>query len=203
MPRTLRDALNEANPNHVPDGLQRLPAGEAFGLIPRTEVVSIVSNVATLSVPALRLISVYGQTAAAYATIVAPEATPAAGEATVNAKGQLAYTVANQVAEVTYIPVEGTIVTEVVQVAASVGSFLGGKKSQKVLSVEVVTGLVLGAKGVLARAATATSGNVSLRADGSGVSFNAADVVTGTARVTYVATPTQTVGARLGSTVVF
>ncbi len=197
MSRTLRSVLNESNPNKISDALRSLPVGEALTLLPRAEVVSLVSGVAALSVPAIELISVWGRTTGAYATLIKPEGAPGAGEACADAMGNLAYNVADQVVEVVYLAAEGVIVTETIQVAASLGTLLGGKSAVKLLSATVLTGTVLGAKTVVARSTASALGQASLNDPSTGIVFNAGDVVAGTATVSYVSRPSTAVAAAL------
>lgn len=203
MSRTLRSVLNESNPNKLASAFQSLPAGEALNLVQRSEVVSLVSGVAALSVPAMELISVWGRTTGEYATIDKPEtAAPAAGEACVTASGKVAYNRADQTIEVVYLAAEGNIVTETLAASGSAATFLGGKVGVRLLSATVVTGATPGNIATIsARGGAPAATAACLNKAGTGVTFNAADVVAGTVTVTYVARPTTSVGAAInGST---
>jgi len=201
--RTLRDALNDANPNHVGDGLMALPAGEAFTLLPRTEVLTATAGVALPSVPALLVLSAFDRTNGAYLTQAAPEVAAGAGQVSVLADGSISVDPACLSAEVVYVADEGTRVTEVLQVVASAATFLAGKTSAKVLSAVVLAGIALGPKGTSIRANTPAPGFVALTTNGDGIILAAADVVTGSVSVTYMARPSQSVAARLNGAVNF
>jgi len=200
---TLRDALNRANPNHVGDGLQALPGGEAFNLLPRSEVLAAVAGVVSPSVPALSIVSAFDRTNGVYLAITAPEVAAGAASVAVAANGGVTVDPACLSVELVYVGAEGTVVTETVQVAASVATFLAGKTGVKVLSATVLTGVVLGVKATVKRATAPAATKVALNALGNGVTFNAADVVAGTASITYVARPSRSVSDSLNAVVNF
>lgn len=194
MPRTLQSAINESNPNKVADGLREVKAGDALALLPRFVTGAVAANILTLASAAKALTGV-----SAFATVAGsagaksfvPGGAPVAGEFSVTPTGNIIFAAADAVtaAEVSYLSIEGEVFTESVAVAASVGAFASGRKGVMLLSATVDTGIILGAKTPAFRAAVPAAGTASINALGTGVTFNAADVVAGRATVTYVITP--------------
>ena len=196
MSRTLKTVLDEANPNKEPSAFQIAKAGSALGVVGAFVTGTVTSNKLTLPTgqKALQVLSAFSRvgTLTGYLTPIATETTPTTGQVAVNANGDIVFAVADAVtsAEVVYQPVEGEIYTDSVAVVASSATLLQSRRALKILSVSVVTGVIPGAKTVVARGTAApTAGNVALNAAGAAVVFNAADVVAGTALITYIATP--------------
>jgi len=194
MPRTLRSAINESNPNKVADGLREVKAGDAFALLPRFIAGAVVASILALDNTAKAMsglsafVTAGGSTGAK--TYVAGGA-PAAGQFSVTPTGDLIFAAADAVtaAEATYTAIEGAVFTESVAVAASVGAFASGRQGVMLLSATVDVGIVLGAKTPVARGTAPVATEAAINALGTGVAFNAADVVAGRATVTYVITP--------------
>jgi hypothetical protein len=180
-----------------------LPAGEAFNLLARSEVLTPVAGVVSPSVPAMSIWSAFDRTNGVYLAITAPEVVAGAGSVAVAANGGVTVDPACLSVELVYVAAEGTIVTETVQVVASVATFLAGKTGIKVLSATVLAGIVLGAKATVKRATAPAATKVALSALGTGVTFNVADVVNGSASITYLARPSRSIGASLNGAVNF
>lgn len=193
MSRTIRTVLDEANPNKLADALHALPAGTALGLLPRTEVLPVVAGIATPSVPAAMVAQAYSRNGGIYLNGTAPETVAGAGQITTTPDGRLSVDPACTEVEATYIAVEGVVVTETLQVTGSTATFLAGKHSQKVLSVNVDAGIIPGGKTLVTRGTPPAAGEAALIGSGAGLILNAADVVNGQVTVTYVALPSRTV----------
>jgi hypothetical protein len=197
MSRTLRSALNEANPNKIADGLRALPVGEALGLIPGNIVVNPVAGVVKMPVPCLQAIGAWDRTAGVALT-QGPDNVPAgAGGYAQMADGSVTVDPACLQAEILFLAAEGTVVTETLQVVASAATFLSGKHGVIVTAASVTAGLALGPKTTALRGTAPAAGTVALNGAGNGVAFNAADVVNGQATVSYVARPTRSVAEAL------
>lgn len=208
MSRSLSEVLNEANPNKLSPAMQLVPAGDALGLVVRTERVAVASNAATLSRPAVAIIAAFATAAGSTGLKTPiPGAAPAAGQVGVGPTGTAVFAGADAVtqAEISYLAAEGEVFEEDIDVASNVGVALASKSGRVLLSAEVLAGGSTGAKTVVARGATPVAGQAALGATGTFV-FPAADAVT-RARVRYVALPgvggTANVGTALASQVDF
>lgn len=201
MTRNLRAALNESNPNKLPTASQLLPMGNALSLLSLLAVDAVASNVLVLpeEQKAGQVLRAYARTGGApgYKTVVAPETTPAAGQCAITASGDVAFAAADAVtsAEVIYAPAEGEVFEDTVDVAGSAATLSQSRRALQILSVEVVTGLIPGAKTPVARGSVPAAGEAALNAAGTGVAFNAADVVAGRATIRYRAVPGVGAGA--------
>lgn len=195
MSRNLKAALNEANPNKIAAVLNAVRSGAAFGAIPQFFRGTVTADVLALPEELRAAAVLQGFRVAGGATgQIIPEVqgtTPAAGEAAPNPVGNVVFAAADVVteAEVMYLPFQGEIFEDFVVVAASSATLLGSRRGAVLLSAEVVTGVIPGAKTVDFRGAAIAAGEVGLALSGLTVTFNAADVVAGTARVRYVAQP--------------
>lgn len=201
MSRPLADALNESNPNKLPNAGHDAMLGSALGKNPaQFGTFAVASNEAVLpqDYRAAQLLSVFVRAGGAtgYFTIVGEETAPAAGECAVNAEGNVAFNAADAVtsAEICWVPCEGNVITETMQIAASAGTFLQSRRARKLISASVTVGVTPGAKAILPRGSGSVAASVSINAAGDGLTWNAADVVAGSATVTYVATPSQGTG---------
>ena len=214
MSRTLRAVFNESNANKLPSAGLELPLGDALGVLPHFVRAAVVSNVLALpsNLKAARVVNCYSVAGTLTGPLTPTNiAVPTTGLVGTSASGDILFAPADAVtfAEVTYIPFEGPVISDLVQVAASVGTLLQGRGAQKILSVTVNTGLVLGAKTVDVRGtAGPAAGHAASQNDPTLVNFNATDVVTGTATITYVAQPGMgttpiSVGAQLEALVDF
>lgn len=195
MSRSIKDVLNESNPNKLPNAMQALPAGNAFGLLPRYARVAVVSNVATLpeDAKAAQILSAFvvAGTLTGQLTVVKQGTTPTTGNVAVNVAGNIAFASADVVtsADIWYVPIEGTIYEDEIVVASSSAVLPFGRAGIQLLSANILAGLSLGTKTILARGATPSAGQVALNLAGTSVVFNASDVVAGRVRVRYVSAP--------------
>lgn len=194
MARTEKNALNEANPNRLPSAAQFLPLGNALALLPRTVSGAVTANILALPEEARALVGLWAYatagTAAGEKAYVIGGA-PAAGEFSITPEGNLIFngTDAITAAQVAYIAIEGEVYEETAQVVGSSAALSSGRVSALLLEAEVVTGLVPGAKAVQPRGTAAAAGEAELNDLGTAVTFDATDVVAGTARLRYVIFP--------------
>lgn len=195
MSRPLRDVLNESNPNKLPSGAQTLRLGDALALVTLFASGTVTSDVLSLpeSEKAGQITRAFARVGGStgYKTVVAPETTPAAGECAITPSGDVLFAAADAVtsAEVMYAPVEGEVFEDVVDAAASAAAFVQGRRALALLSAEVITGAIPGTKTPAARGSAPAAGTAALSAAGTGVAFNAADVVAGSVRLRYLAVP--------------
>lgn len=210
MTRSALAALNEANPNKLPTLLQTLPLGQLANLAAKSIKAAVASNVIVLpnEAKAKWILSAFATagTVTGFMTSVQSSATLATTQVKVDAKGDIAFFATDAVtaAEVTYIAVEGDVVTETVVVTAGTGvanSLL--IDAAQLIAATVTAGTSLGAKTVVARAASAPSaGNVNLDLDSKVIRFAVADAVTA-ATVTYVRRPVSSVDANIRASINF
>jgi hypothetical protein len=191
--RSLREILNEGNPNKVADALRLLLMGNAIALGARFVRDTVTAHVLTLPEQG-RSVNLAGDV---YATqggstgLKAPvPGVPAAGQYSVTPEGNILFAVADAVteAEITYFAREGSVFEDLVDVTANVATLLGGRGAQIILAVESLAGGATGVFGVAARGSTPGAGNAAIQDVSTGVEFAAADAVT-RARVRYIATP--------------
>lgn len=195
MSRPLRDVLNESNPNKLPTAAQSLPLGNALALATMFAAGPVVAD--TLVLPetekAGQITRAFARAGGStgYKTVVAPESTPAAGQCAITPSGDVLFAAADAVtdAEVIYAPVEGAVFEDVVDAAASAATFSQGRRALALLEAEVIAGVIPGAKAPAARGSVPAAGTAALSAAGTGVAFNAADVVAGSVRLRYIAVP--------------
>ncbi len=205
MTRTLRDALNDSNPNQLPAAGHDALLGDVLALVPVFHKSTTPGEILLLpddrkAAQVLRCF-VTDPTALRYLTPADPETTPGAGNVAVTPTGDIVFAAADNVAavEVLYQPVEGQLFEEVIQVAASLGAPLQGRSAVVLLEAEILTGLVGGGDAtptVILRDSATTSGAVSIDRTGLVFTFHADDVVTGTVRVKYLAAPGVGAGVR-------
>ena len=194
MARTIKDVLNESNPNKLPSGAQIAQLGSALALEPIFVDSAVVANTIALPSAAKAKLGLAAFASAGGATgplaYVAGGA-PVAGEFSVSASGDIVFAAADAVtrAEVSYLPFEGELITESVFVAASSAALPSGRKAVLLVSASVISGVIPGAKIVVDRGSAPAAGEVAINAAGSAIAFNAADVVAGQASLTYVITP--------------
>lgn len=210
MARTLLSALNESNPNKVSDALRDVKAGTAFLNAPSFIDSAVSSDTIILAdgnKAALGLAAFASAGGATGPLAFVAGGAPVAGEFSVTPAGDLIFAAADAVtrAEVYFIAVQGEVFTESLEVAASSAAFSSGRKGAVLLSATITAGLALGPKTPVARGSAPAAGEAAIAADGLSVAFNVADVVAGSATVTYIVTPgsggTSSVFSRLtGST---
>jgi hypothetical protein len=194
MARTIKDVLDEANPNKLPSGAQIAKLGSALSLEPAFIDAGVTANAIALPSAAKAALGLAAFASAGGATgplaYVAGGA-PVAGEFSVSASGDIVFAAADAVtrAEVLYLPIEGEVITESVFVAASSAALPSGRKAVLLLSASVVSGIIPGAKTVVARGGAPAAGEAAINAAGTAIAFNAADVVAGSCELTYVVTP--------------
>jgi len=193
---TVREGLNNGNPNSIPHLLQMAGAGEALALIPRTVRGAVASHKLTLpeKAKAARVLIAYGMgTTSGYKSALAAgsSAAPATGEVTVNAQGDIVFATADAItsATVTYVAVEGEVFEETVDVVANEGVLLGTRRATLLLGATRTAGGALGACTIVQRPGVPAAGQAAIgAADDSKVAFAAADAVT-RATVRYLAVP--------------
>lgn len=192
--RSLRAIANEGNPNKVPNVFSAGRLGNLMASCLRVLRVTVATNVATLpeTAKAAALLGAYATvgTTTGQATVVAPGATPATGEAAINATGDVAFAGVDAVteAEIVYLALaDGQVIEEVVDVATNVGTPLGSRKAAILLEAEALVGTSTGAKTVAVRGSTPGAGAAAVTDTGT-VEFAGADAVT-SARIKYVAFP--------------
>lgn len=203
--RTLREVFDQGDLNKLGSAAKVQALGATLNLSPVTAILPVVAGVATLpaAAKAAQVLEAWDRTNGAYLAVTAPEGGAATGKIAVSPTGDLDVDNTCASVEVVYIPAEGVVVTETVQVTGSAASFLGGKTSRRLLAASVVTGVAPGPLTVVARASVPAATEVSLDADGAGVTFNAGDVVNGTATLTYIANPSVFANDRLNGSVQF
>ena len=182
MPRTLRQALDAANPNSLPNAAQGLPLGRAMSVLPVFVKGTVTANVLTLpdNAKAAQILRAYGTAGSTgNKTVAAPEAAPGAGTCAVDQTGNIVFGDAVTAAEVYYLPYEGDVVEETLAVAGSVATVPGSGVAALLISATVTTGLIPGAKIVDDRATAPATLHAALNVAGTGFAFNASDVVAG------------------------
>lgn len=200
--RSLRDILNEANPNKTDTGLNAARAGSMLALVPRFIRGSVTAGILSLPENA-RAGSILAATVTAGTTLgpktpsvpaASASGVPATTLVTTSPEGHISFNVATDApsgAEVVYVPEEGDIIEEVIPVVAGtgVGTPLQGKNVRRLLEATILTGTVTGTCTVDQRGFTvATTRHAAASANGASIQFLVADAVT-TARVKYIATP--------------
>lgn len=196
MSRVLSTVLDEANPNKNPSALQTVRNGRALRTVTAFREGAVATNVFTLpeDAKAAEIVRAFKRVAGTtgYSVVVAPEtAAPAATQVTVAPNGDILFAAADAVtqAEILYQPMEGEIFEDTVSVAASLALFAQSRRGLLLISATIVTGVIPGAKTVVARGTASAAGQAAISIVGTGVLFNAADVVTGVARLRYIAVP--------------
>jgi len=204
MARSLRDILNEGEQGKVGNANQFSYMGSMQALAPRhTGQAVVTSSVIVLpnNAKAVRVIEAFGVTGTVTGQFTpVPQGVPATTQVSTNPAGDIVFAAADAVtlAEVTYLIAEGQIITDLVQVVSSNATLLGNRAGRILIAASVLTGVAPGAVTPAARsAAAAATTTAKLSLSGLIVNFNAAQVVTGTASVTYVAVPS--VGSALTS----
>lgn len=193
---TARQSLNKGSASSLAVAGQLIPFGEAFSILPRTTRGVVTSHKLTLPEDgkAALLLAAYGMgTTSGWKTVLAfgSNAAPATTEVRVDGAGDILFAAADAItaALVRYIPVEGEVWEDVIDIAANVGTFLGSRRAQMILSATRLVGTATGVSTPVHRPATPTAGQVAISAtDDSQVAFPAADAVT-RATVRYLAIP--------------
>jgi hypothetical protein len=192
---TVREALNNGNPNSVDHCLQMAGAGEALALIARTVRATVTAHKIVLpeKAKAARIQSAYGMgTTSGYKTpLPLPGTTPATTEVAINAQGDIVFATADAItsAVVVYSSVEGEVFEDTIDIATNLGTLLGSRRASILLSATRLAGGAVGASTPVARPTTPTAGNAAISAtDDSKIAFPAADAVT-RATVRYLAVP--------------
>lgn len=194
MTRSLRAALNESNPNKISDGFRVALAGDALALTPAFIASAVTANTIVLANKAAFILAAFAVAGGATGALTVVAGVPAAGQVAVSPAGDIVFAAADGVtsAEVTYAAQDGETFTETVDIVGSAALFLQSKRGVRLVSATVLTSNIpagLGAKTIAARGSAPAAGAAALSTAGTGVAFNAGNVVTGTASVTYIATP--------------
>lgn len=194
MARSILDVLNESNPNKLPSAAQIAKLGSALGLEAAFLDSAVSANAIVLPNAAKALVGIAAFASVAGATgakTFVSGGAPVAGEFSVSATGDIVFAAADAVtqAEVSYMPIEGEVITESVSVAASSAALPSGRKACLLLSATLDAGIAPGPKTVMARGAAPAAGEAAISASGLAVAFNAADVVAGSCTLTYIVTP--------------
>lgn len=211
--RSIRDGLNEANPNKTDTFLNLARSGSLMSQVVRFIKGTVAAGILTLPENA-RAGQIIAATVTAGVTLgpktpVVPAATasgiPATTNVTVSPEGHVSFNVATDAptsAEVMYAPEEGDVVSDVIPVVpgTGVGVPLAGRNIRRLLEATAVTGGVVGACIVDQRGfAVATTKHAAGSITGAAVQFLAADAVT-SALIKYIATPgVGTAKAALGT----
>jgi hypothetical protein len=206
MSRTNIQVLQEANPSKVDATFNRVGLGDAFGNITRNTRGTVTTNELALPNDAKALVVLH-----AYATAgtTAGEKTgvdggaPLAGEVSVTPTGDIIFNATDAVtaAEVTYVAVEGDLVTAQIAVTAAGATDLPGERTAKLLiEASLDFGSSSGAKTVVARGSAPGAGEAAIGDDGE-IAFNGTDVGASpvTATVTYIEFPAETVSEALSA----
>lgn len=194
MARSLRSIMDEGEQGKMGNASQFGRAGTRAAMIARvTGQVAAVTNVIVLpdNQKAVTVIAAFSTAGTLTGRLTPVIGVPATTQVSVNSAGNIVFAAADAVtsAEVVYQAVEGDVIEETIQVVASVGTLLSGRGAAVLISASVTAGVVLGAVTPSPRGAAAATGEARINTVGTGIAFNAAQVVTGTALVKYVATP--------------
>lgn len=195
MSRSLRAIINEGSQGKVGAALQQSRLGQGLGVVPRTVRLAVASHIMTLPENArcariLRGYKTAADTPGEVTPLVSNASLSSAGDAAPNAIGNILFLAGDAVtqAEIVYVPYEGEIVEDIVDVVSDDATLLSSRAAQLLLEAEGLAGSIA-SKTVVARNTTSpTAGQASLLANGTTVRFAAADSVT-RARVRYIALP--------------
>lgn len=196
--RPLREALNEANPNKIPNALRVAAIGNALhGLTRYYKGTCNASGILVLPDEAKAMFLVRAHLLSGTGTlgekvITVPETAPAgATNAAISAGGNVAFNGADatSVGEIWYQAFEAQPVTLTLSAVSSIATLPGDNRGVLLVAAEVLSGVSPGAVAVLARGATATSGNAALTRAGATIAFNSAQVVNGLVSVTLIQAP--------------
>ncbi len=212
---TLKDSLNNAHPNNLPDSLRALGLGDIIACTPRV-VMNAAVNVANDRVE-------LPEGAKALAVLKAHDITngqgmipeplmgtvPAAGEIGVAPNGDLVCAAADNVTalDACYVSPDADVVefTEV-PVVASAAVLPSSRRAWILLEAEITAGVdpqTINGTGINARGAAPADNTANLSNDGTGVVFNAGDVVNGTCRIRALCARTQDLTTKLALTTGF
>lgn len=194
MSQKVRAAGDQGNQNTIGQFNSGVRIGSALELLKRFFTGAAATNVMVLPVgaKAATIVSAY-----ATAGTVTGEFTPVLGgapattEVSINAAGDIVFQATDAVtaAEVNYTIHEGQTFTETIPVAGSTGTPLANKSAVFLVSAEVTVGVSTGAVTVDFRGVVPATGEAAIGDLGTDIEFNAAQVVAGSARVTYIAAP--------------
>lgn len=200
--KSVRAALNTANPNSLPILCDQIDFGEALALLKRTVRGTVVGN--TLVLPedakAGTLLKVYGAgTVSGYKTILGngSNAAPATTECRITGAGNVLFNSGTDVitqAVVEYLAVEGSgyeLYEETIDVTSNVGTLLGQRAALLLLGATSLTGTLTGALAPVNRGNTPATTFAAIGAGVDGdktIVFATADAVT-RATVRYIALP--------------
>lgn len=196
MTRSLRDALNESNPNKLAAGGKTVGMGNALsrGLMFKAGAVgTVTTHVMSLSntEKCRTIIAAYsrvGTLTGALTPIQGPG--PVTTEVGVTDDGDIVFATADAVtdAEVSYLTHEGVVVTKTLAVASDLAQLPAGSRAAVLISASSLAGTLTGTLTVEARGDTPTTGEAAITDTGETIEFAAADAVT-SCQVTYVQQP--------------
>lgn len=209
---TVQEEYNRGNANTAADMNRLAHLGDGLAQnSPRSESLVVAAHLAVPSHPArqiLRCRATVGGTTG-ICTPADPETTPAVTQCVVDELGRIEFAAADAVTacEVTYVPVEGDLVTETIPVTAGgVGTLLQDRSAISLVSANLLAPAATpGVKTQVARGtAVPGAGSCAIQDVGTTINFVAAEAgVACTAVVSYYAFPgvgastTATMGLRL------
>jgi hypothetical protein len=206
MASTVKVELDKANPNNLPDLNRLVKMGKGLAVVPRVERLAVAAHVATPSQKVSQILGCFIVAAGAnqgWAGIAASETTPAASNCAVDQDGNVEFAAADAVTlvELTYLPIEEDLITEVIPVTAGgLGTFNDGRASRQIVSAALnADATTPGAKTVVARGTVVGAlgaGECAVQFDNTTIQFVAAEAgVACTATVSYHAFPGIGLGA--------
>ncbi len=193
MSRTLKQVINDANPNVFPDAARAVKLGTHLSGASAQVRAVVASDITDLpeGLSAAVILSAYATVGTVTGALAVVAAAPATGECAINPKGDIIFAAADAVteAELVFIPVTGDVIEEELPLSATgLGTFGGTRKGKLLLSAEVTEGGGTGDKTIVARGAAPAAGAAALTVNGLGVQFNIASA-SGKALVRYIASP--------------
>lgn|SRR3990167_5688055 len=209
---TLKSDLNDGNLSRLGAMVQAAALGDAVACIPRTIMAGTVNTAndrleLAEDRKAVAILSAYditNGTAMEIEHLIGT--TPAAGEIGVTADGDIVCAAADNIeaVDVVYVSPDADVVEFAsVPVAASALVLPSSARALLITEVEILTGVdlqVMGRGDIVARGGAPADNQCCLNAAGNGVTFNAADVVAGTARVRAMVQRSSNLSTKLALT---
>ena len=210
MSRTLRESLNNGNPNSLGPAMEQLGAGEAFSLAPhaiRGAVGTVTAHVLTLpegrkAVKVLRCYALGGTSGFCTPIADGSNAVPATTQVKVRATGDLEFAAADAItaAYVTYLSTDGEVIEETVDVASDLATLLSGRRCAVLIEAEALAGTATGDFTPIFAPSTPATLQAAINGDDDQkIEFAAADAVT-SARIKYLAMAGEGTGVRASVT---
>lgn len=212
MADDLKGALNESQPNTTADKLGLALLGDVIANTQRQLLnATVASNRLVLpnNAKAFSVQSLFAVTGGVtgYLTLVGDGpgngGVPAAGQFVVAANGDLVFAAADAITavDVVYTSPDADVEEfESVQVAASALVLPSGKRAWLLVEVEILTGIdlqTMNGADINERGSAPADNTVNIDDAGTGIDFNAADVVAGTARVVALVAREQNLTTKL------